>query len=340
MVWITGFQLVEHQVNGVFVFLVILPNFHAVYHLDEGGKILFLRRGLIVDVPNQGTVQQRFRLDPKIVPGLALALGVGNQRGDQLQNVLLRMDVGKRVIVHGLLEVDSIEDFNPIRFVNDLAALILHGLSVLIQLGSAPLEHLAALHQNGAFGVCDHIGAVHLHQVWLEPEAGLTRAGAADHQNIFVSGGLGVFGAAVHGQALSFRQNHIVLRHRVNVGCDVFMGSPAGGAVLHAMPVLFGVLAFEVDGQPQASAAAHANQQVQRVQAGPPAGQCHRQRAEKREHFCRSVRTCGHTPAFSQIGSEQPHKEIGQVQQNELFDVQLLFHRSSSFRLCRSITVF
>ena len=127
---------------------------------------------------------------------------------------------------YGLLEVDSIEDFNPIRFVNDLAALILHGLSVLIQLGSAPLEHLAALHQNGAFGVCDHIGAVHLHQVWLEPEAGLTRAGAADHQNIFVSGGLGVFGAAVHGQALSFRQNHIVLRHRVNVGCDVFMGSP------------------------------------------------------------------------------------------------------------------
>ena len=62
VVWITGFQLVEHQVNGVFVFLVILPNFHAVYHLDEGGKILFLRRGLIVDVPNQGTVQQRFRL--------------------------------------------------------------------------------------------------------------------------------------------------------------------------------------------------------------------------------------------------------------------------------------
>ena len=30
---ITGFQLIEHQVNGVFVFLVILPNFHTVYHL-------------------------------------------------------------------------------------------------------------------------------------------------------------------------------------------------------------------------------------------------------------------------------------------------------------------
>ena len=128
--------------------------------------------------------------------------------------------------MHGLLEVDSIEDFNPIRFVNDLAALILHGLSVLIQLGSAPLEHLAALHQNGAFGVCDHIGAVHLHQVWLEPEAGLTGTGAANHQHIFVSGGLWVLGAAVHCQALRFRQNHIVLEHRVDVGCNILTGSP------------------------------------------------------------------------------------------------------------------
>ena len=148
---ITGFQLVEHQVNGVFVFLVILPNFHAVYHLDEGGEVLLLNGGLIVDVPNQGTVQQCFRFDPKIVPGLSLALGVGYQRGNQLQNVLLRVDVGKGVIVHGLLEVDGVEDLYPVRLIDNFAALILHGLSVLIHLGSAPLEHLAALHQDGAF---------------------------------------------------------------------------------------------------------------------------------------------------------------------------------------------
>ena len=86
---ITGFQLVEHQVNGVFVFLVVLPNFHTVYHLDKSGEILLLHRGLIVDVSNQGAIQKCFRLDPEIVPGLALALGVGNQRRDQLQDVLL-----------------------------------------------------------------------------------------------------------------------------------------------------------------------------------------------------------------------------------------------------------
>ena len=102
------------------------------------------------------------------------------------------MDVGKGVIVHGLLEVDGIEDFDPVRLIDDLAVLILHGLAILAQLRCTALEHFTALHQDGAFGVCHHIRAVHLHQVRFQPEAGLTGTGAADHQNIFVSGGLGV----------------------------------------------------------------------------------------------------------------------------------------------------
>ena len=56
-------------------------------------------------------------------------------------------------IVHGLLEVDGIEDFDPVRLIDDLAALILHGLAILAQLGGAALEHFAALHQDGAFRV-------------------------------------------------------------------------------------------------------------------------------------------------------------------------------------------
>ena len=120
----------------------------------------------------------------------------------------------------------SIEDFDPVRLIDDLAVLILHGLAVLAQLGGAALEHFAALHQDGAFGVCHHIGAVHLHQIGFEPEAGLAGTGAANHQHIFISRRFWVFGAAVHGQALGFRQNHIVLRHRVDVGRNVLMGSP------------------------------------------------------------------------------------------------------------------
>ena len=219
-------QRVKHQVHGVLELLVILPDLHRVDELDEGGEILFLHRGLVVDIPNEGAVQKRLGLNPKIVPGLALALGVGDQRRDQFQDVLFGVDVGKGIIVHGLLEVDGIEDFDPIRLIDVLAVLILHGLAVLAQLGCAALKHFAALHQDGAFWVCHHIGAVHLHQVRFQPEAGLAGTGATDHQHIFVSGGLGVLGAAVHGQALGFSQNHIVLEHRVDVGCDVLMGAP------------------------------------------------------------------------------------------------------------------
>ena len=67
--------------------------------------------------------------------------------------------------MHTFFEVDGVEDFDPVRLIDDLAALILHGLAVLAQLGGASLEHFAALHQDGAFGVCDHIRAVHLHQI-------------------------------------------------------------------------------------------------------------------------------------------------------------------------------
>ena len=78
--------------------------------------------------------------------------------------------------------------------------LILHGLSVLSQFGCAPLEHFPALHQNGSLWVCDHIRTVHLHQIWFEPEAGLTGTGAADHQHIFVSGGLWVLASGFNQQ--------------------------------------------------------------------------------------------------------------------------------------------
>ena len=50
----------------------------------------------IVDVPDKGGVEQRFRLDPEIVSGLAFAFGIGNQRCYQLQDVLFAMDIGER----------------------------------------------------------------------------------------------------------------------------------------------------------------------------------------------------------------------------------------------------
>ena len=128
--------------------------------------------------------------------------------------------------MHGFLEVDRIQHLDPVRLIDHLPVLIPHRLPVLVQLGSAPLEHLPALHQDGPLGIRDHIGRVHLHQVRLQPEAGLAGAGTADNQHIFVPGGPGVFGAAVHGQAFRLGQDHVVAEYRVNVGGNVLAGSP------------------------------------------------------------------------------------------------------------------
>ena len=79
------------------------------------------------------------------------------------------MNVRKGVLVHGLLEVDGIENLNTIRLIDHLAVFVLYGLidriavpvlywlMVLAQLGThfrrTALEHLAALHQNRTFRV-------------------------------------------------------------------------------------------------------------------------------------------------------------------------------------------
>ncbi len=102
VVWLLGFQCIKHQVHRVLELLVILPDLHGVDELDEGGEVLLLHRSLIVDIPNERAIQQGFCFDPEIVPGLAFAFGIGDQRRNQLQDVLFAMDIGERIIVHGL----------------------------------------------------------------------------------------------------------------------------------------------------------------------------------------------------------------------------------------------
>ena len=114
MVWLALFQLVEHQVHRIFEVLIVLTHLHRIDKLNERREILLLHRRFIVDVPDKGGVEQRFRFHPEIVTGFALALGVGDQRRDQLQNVLFRVDVGERVVVHGILEVQGIENLDLI----------------------------------------------------------------------------------------------------------------------------------------------------------------------------------------------------------------------------------
>ena len=63
-------------------------------------------------VANQGGVQELLGIRPKLVAGLALPCGVGDEASDQLQDVLFAVDVRERVVPHGLLKVDGIQHPN------------------------------------------------------------------------------------------------------------------------------------------------------------------------------------------------------------------------------------
>lgn len=75
---------------------------------------MFFLRGLVVDVANQRRIQQRFGFLPEGVPAFAVPFGVGDQSRDQFQNVLFIVDIRKRVVFHGLFEVDGIQDLDAV----------------------------------------------------------------------------------------------------------------------------------------------------------------------------------------------------------------------------------
>lgn len=68
----------------------------------------------MVDVADQRRVKQRFRLGPEGVPALALAFCVGDRGRHNLQNILFRMDVGERIVLHGLLEINRVQNLDSI----------------------------------------------------------------------------------------------------------------------------------------------------------------------------------------------------------------------------------
>ena len=115
MFWVFFFQPFKHLVYRGLKFRVILAGFAGVYHFKKRGEIHFLVRRFVPDIANEGRIQKAFRFDPKILGALfTLALGVADQRVYQLQNVLFRMDVAKRVVAHTLGKVNGIQHFYPV----------------------------------------------------------------------------------------------------------------------------------------------------------------------------------------------------------------------------------
>ena len=101
-----------------------------------------------------------------------------------------------------------------------------------------------------------------MHQVRLQKKAGLAAAGAADDQHIFVPGGLGVLGTAVHSEPFRLRQDNVVLKLGRDIRGNILGAAPTGGPVLGPVAVFLGVLALHVDRQPEGRAAQQPHHQI------------------------------------------------------------------------------
>lgn len=55
-------QIRKLQIHFVLVILIVLTGIHLVEHVDQGRKVLLLRRQLIVDISDQGDIQERLCL--------------------------------------------------------------------------------------------------------------------------------------------------------------------------------------------------------------------------------------------------------------------------------------
>ena len=64
-------------------------------------------------------------------------------------------------------------------------------------MSTGPQSSLTILFE-APFGIGDHIGTVHLHEGGFDEKTGLAAATAADDQDVFVPGVLGIFRAAGH----------------------------------------------------------------------------------------------------------------------------------------------
>ena len=175
-----------------------LPSFHlSNYQLSK-------QRYFVV-CPLTFYRQRTSRTVPERISALAVTLGVCHERRCQLQDILFAVQIGKRVIVHGLVEIDRVENLDSV--------ICMH-------------KCMANLEQGRTFRVSEHIGTMKLEQIWLNPEPCLTGTGAADDQNILVSGVGRILRPVAHHQPLCLCEDHIVRKNRVDEGFDILCIAP------------------------------------------------------------------------------------------------------------------
>ena len=151
-------QFFKIQIHRVFVILIIFPDIHLVQHIDQRGEVLLLRWKLIMDIAYKGNIQKRLRFDPEVFAGLAFSFGIGDKHGNELQDILLTMDIGERIVVHRFAKVDGVESTHLI---------------------SGCHQQFSCFNDQGSFRVSDHDGSAFrfraLHDVRLDEETCFTR---------------------------------------------------------------------------------------------------------------------------------------------------------------------
>ena len=185
--------------------------------------------------------------------------------------------------------------------------------------------------------VSDHIGAVHLHQIWLYKKPCLAGAGTADDEYVLVSSVLRLLWTAVHGQELRLRQNDVVGELRVHVRFDVIRLAPSGRSVFFALPELLAVLAFDVDRQLEQRTGNQTGEQINGMKAGQRI--CEGS-AEHGKSVCQPVdeRRAGCKAEHSgDLIRKVEGKDIRKVQKNELLHIGLV-HSSTPRSLVLTLT--
>ena len=253
-------QLFEHDIDGIFEVLVILTDLHGIQHLQKRIEVLFLLRRLIMDIPDQRCIKQCFRFRPEFITGLSLAFRVRDECGDQFQNVLFAMNIGERIVFHGLTEVDRIQ--HP-----DLIAIL--------------QKRAAAGEKDLAFRIRDHVAAVHLEKIGFQPESRLAGPGSADDKDILVSRILRILGPALHSKGFCLSQDHVLLKIRIDEWLDIFPCPPPGRSVLHSLPVLLGIHPFNLDDKDKYCRNGCTDHHIKRVKRRHEVPKCHRKSLHK-----------------------------------------------------------
>ena len=173
----------------------------------------------------------------------------------------------------------------------------------------------------------------------MKVRASFTRTASADNQHILVSCCFGVRRSIVHGQAFRLGEDDVIGKNRVNIGRNVCLSAPAGGAVFHVLPELLCVLALDVDRQTDSQGNQNAYAQVDGMEAGH--GRFKRQHQPLHDVQCLpgKVRSGSQPHSLPDFGGKQGDEHIGNVGKNQFLVVDG-FYRSSSFRLVRSTTAF